>query len=241
MHQSLSAVLLILLSVARVAAHGGVIGYTIDGKRYNTAHVGSGSSRLTATPQGGQNMQRSWSGLEPVRSSSSPMIACNSPGTPAHFTADAKAGGTITAHWNPWPHDGGPLAVWMVECPGNCQSFTSPHTASWFKIHEDGLSGTQKLIRADNSLTVKIPASLKPGNYLIRHELINLARPPAEFYPECAQLKISGSGTKSPGPESRSTLAGAYRMSLPQFTESYSTWKAKAGSYKLPGPAVWTG
>jgi hypothetical protein len=60
----------------------------------------------------------------------------------------------------------------MVECPGSCNSFTSPHTASWFKIHEDGLAGTQKLIKSGNSLTVKIPASLKPGNYLIRHELI---------------------------------------------------------------------
>jgi len=117
-------------------------------------------------------MQRPWTGLGPVRSSSSPTIACNTPGTPAKFTADARAGSTITAHWNPWPHDGGPLSVWMVECPGDCSTFTSPHTASWFKIHEEGLVGTQKLIKASNSLTVTIPASLKPGNYLIRHELI---------------------------------------------------------------------
>jgi len=60
----------------------------------------------------------------------------------------------------------------MVECGGDCGSFRSPHTASWFKIHEEGLAGTQKLKRAGNSLSVTIPASLKPGNYLIRHELI---------------------------------------------------------------------
>jgi hypothetical protein len=60
----------------------------------------------------------------------------------------------------------------MVECTGDCSTFAAPHTASWFKIHEEGLEGTQKLVKAGNSLTVKIPASLKPGNYLIRHELI---------------------------------------------------------------------
>jgi hypothetical protein len=35
MHQSFLAVPL-LLATALVAAHGGVIGYTIDGKRYST-------------------------------------------------------------------------------------------------------------------------------------------------------------------------------------------------------------
>jgi hypothetical protein len=117
-------------------------------------------------------MQRPWTGLGPVRSSSSPTIACNTPGSPAKYSAEAKAGSTITAHWNPWPHDGGPLSVWMVECTGDCATFSSPHTAQWFKLHEDGLAGTQKLIKAANSLTVTIPASLKPGNYLIRHEVI---------------------------------------------------------------------
>jgi cellulase len=117
-------------------------------------------------------MQRRWTGLGPVKSSSSPAVACNTPGTPARFTAEATAGSPITAFWNPWPHDGGPLSVWMVECPGDCANFNSPHTAQWFKIHEAGLDGTQKLIRNGNSLTVTIPASLKPGNYLIRHEVI---------------------------------------------------------------------
>nr|CCA94931.1 putative glycoside hydrolase family 61 [uncultured eukaryote] len=238
MHHSLFALPLLLTS-SLVAAHGGVIGYTIDGKKYSTAQVGTGNDRLKATPHGAQNMQRTWNGLGPVRSSTAATIACNAPGTPAKFTADAKAGSAITAHWNPWPHNGGPLSVWMVECPGDCASFSSPHTASWFKIHEEGLEGTQKLIKAANSLTVKIPASLKPGNYLIRHELINLARPPAEFYPECAQLKITGGGTKSPDASHRTTFASAYKMSLPQFTQSYESWKGKA--YKLPGPPVWTG
>jgi len=240
MHQSFVG-LCLLLFTSVVTAHGGVIGYTIEGKRYNTAKVGSGQNRLKATPQGGGNIQRVWTGLGPVKTSASPNIACNTPGTPAKTSATIRAGGNITAYWNPWPHDGGPLAVWMVECPRDCSSFTNPHTAKWFKIHEDGLSGTQKLVRSGNSLSVRVPSSLKPGNYLIRHELINLARPPAEFYPECAQLRVTGSGSTSPGPANRATLGGAYKMSLPQLSQSYNTWKSKASSYKLPGPPVWKG
>lgn len=46
--------------------------------------------------------------------------------------------------------------------------------------------------------TSKIPSNLAPGNYLIRHELLALhqANTP-QFYPECAQLVVTGSGTVS--------------------------------------------
>lgn len=44
--------------------------------------------------------------------------------------------------------------------------------------------------------TSTIPSNLKPSNYLIRHELlaIHQANTP-QFYPECAQLVVTGSGT----------------------------------------------
>jgi Auxiliary Activity family 9 (formerly GH61) len=66
----------------------------------------------------------------------------------------------------------------MTECQGDCATFSAANKASWFKIHEGGMLegpvrwATSKLIRANNSLTVTIPSSLKAGNYLIRHELI---------------------------------------------------------------------
>jgi cellulase len=70
--------------------------------------------------------------------------------------------------------------VWMTECGGaDCTTFGGAAGASWFKIHEGGMYeagnvrwATSKLIRANNSLTVTVPARLKAGNYLIRHELI---------------------------------------------------------------------
>lgn len=45
----------------------------------------------------------------------------------------------------------------------------------------------------------KIPTNLAPGNYLIRHELLALHQQNTpQFYPECAQLVVTGSGSASP-------------------------------------------
>lgn len=73
------------------------------------------------------------------------------------------------------------MTVWMTECKGDCSTWTRPYDGEWFKIYEAGLLsgtvghghwGTNEMISKGFSLTVKIPASLKPGNYLIRHETI---------------------------------------------------------------------
>jgi cellulase len=126
----------------------------------------------------------------------------------------------------------------MTECKGDCSTWADPSEGEWFKIFQAGLLsgtvghgkwGTNEMMDKGFSVTTKIPASLKPGNYLIRHETIvsravfekpivlltkcpqNLARAPAEFYPECAQLKVTGSGTTSPGKEFLFKLPGAYK------------------------------
>lgn len=56
----------------------------------------------------------------------------------------------------------------------------------------------------------KIPTNLAPGNYLIRHELLALHQSNApQFYPECAQLVVTGSGSASP--------ASGYLYSIPAY------------------------
>jgi hypothetical protein len=45
----------------------------------------------------------------------------------------------------------------------------------------------------------------------------NLARAPAEWYPECAQLKVTGSGTATPGPEFLGRLPGSYKVTGKSF------------------------
>ena len=58
--------------------------------------------------------------------------------------------------------------------------------------------------------TSTIPQSLAPGNYLIRHELLALHQTNTpQFYPECAQLAVTGSGTASP--------SGSYLAKIPGY------------------------
>ena len=69
-------------------------------------------------------------------------------------------------------------------------------------------------MQASLSWTSTIPASLKPGKYLIRHEAIALHQSTVvdgtQFYPSCAQLEIVSGGTASPPESSLVTLPGAY-------------------------------
>ena len=85
-----------------------------------------------------------------------------------------------------------------------------------------------------------IPASLAPGNYLIRHEIIALhqANTP-QFYAECAQLQVTGSGTAQPSGNFLATIPGYASQSDPGIT--VDTYGSKATTYTPPGPAVWTG
>ncbi|TID17726.1 putative glycoside hydrolase family 61 [Venturia nashicola] len=247
-----------LLLANSVAAHGGVLAYTIEGKKYTGYGVKSlqDQDRFTTTKPG-SSIQRAWTEIRPVRNPSSKDIACNKPGAPAKISASVAAGRSVTAHWNskaegnPWPHAGGPITVYMTECKGDCSTWADPSEGEWFKIFQAGLLsgtvghgkwGTNEMMANGFKVTTKIPPGLKPGNYLVRHETINLARAPAEFYPECAQLKVTGSGTESPGKEFRFKLPGAYKSSDSAIKYSMHDAPVTGSSkYVIPGPAVWKG
>jgi lytic cellulose monooxygenase (C1-hydroxylating) len=167
--------------------HGGIREYKIDGVSYpgyiylkspeQTPLTTSNRYRENAA----RTIQRAWVKPNPIRDPSQPGVTCNTPGTPATHSAEVHAGSNVTAFWNSWPHNSGPLLVWMTECLGECSAFAHPQSSEWFKIFQGGLVAgtvghgtwaTTEMVRAGSSLTVRIPASLKAGNYLIRHETI---------------------------------------------------------------------
>lgn len=111
----------------------------------------------------------------------------------------------------------------MANCREDCTSITNTEELKWFKIAEEGLRAGYGMGEEDewfqNDLwenrrtdrwSVKVPAELKPGRYMIRHEIINLELSPAQFYPNCAQLEVSGLGTSEPGEEYLVQFPGAY-------------------------------
>ncbi|KAF6755390.1 glycoside hydrolase [Ephemerocybe angulata] len=140
--------------------------------------------------------------------------------------------------------------VYLAKCPGSCSSANS-NSLEWFKIAETGLiSGTlakgqwgNGLIMKNLAYDVTIPASLASGEYLIRHELLALhqANTP-QFYPECAQLILSGGGSANPPARFKTKFPGGYSMNDPGVkVDIYSAQAPSITTYQVPGPAVWNG
>jgi len=184
----------------------------------------------------------------------------------------------------------------MAKCPGKCDSFDGsgkvwckfslPYTIrplfntghGVVKVFEQGLiSGTENAgIWAGDAIldtlyaTITIPATLAPGDYLIRHELIAVHQannpqctfipsttytllPPltlhtlkltnqTQVYPECAQFTVTGSGTASPPASALVSFPGAYSSTDPGIAFNIDSDAAKkATSYPIPGPTVWNG
>jgi hypothetical protein len=116
------------------------------------------------------------------------------------------------------------------------------------QIDQDGLSapplssknwGTAKVLK-NLYWESTIPSSLAPGNYLIRHELLALhqAKTP-QFYAECAQLEVTGSGSAQPSGDYLANIPGYASQSDPGVT--VDTYSNSITSYTCPGPKVWSG
>lgn len=73
------------------------------------------------------------------------------------------------------------------------------------------------------NLDIPTPASLKPGKYLLRHEMINLQTGPVQFFPNCIQLEVRGSGSSLPAPDELVAIASAYEKVSPTYLVSVSS------------------
>jgi hypothetical protein len=76
-----------------------------------------------------------------------------------------------------------------------------------------------------------VPTSLAPGNYLV-------AKTP-QFYAECAQIEVTGSGSAQPGAEFLANIPGYAPQSDPGIT--VDTYSNAVTTYRCPGPEVWKG
>ncbi|KAF7292597.1 hypothetical protein MIND_01157500 [Mycena indigotica] len=167
---------------------------------------------------------------------------------PCYQVATVAAGSKLDVFWQTltgsgfWFHDVGPMMAYMADCGGNCAQFDASK-AKWFKIQEQGMDASGKWAQAnlDNGspATVTIPANLKAGNYLLRHEIIALhtaqSQGGAEFYPGCVQLSVTGAGKGVPSDSETVKLPSAYKPTDAGILIDVYNMK---GAYKFPGPAV---
>jgi cellulase len=232
-----------------VSAHGYVSGIKVNGGSViagaNPNWYYLPADQIPVTP-GWKALNQDNGFVEPNSFGSSD-IACHKSAKPGQAYVSAQAGDTLTLIWNTWPDSHkGPVINYIAPCSGECTS-ASPGSLSFAKISQAALlSGsnpgtwaTDTLIAQGFSSDVKLPSSLAPGNYVLRHEIIALhaagSANGAQAYPQCINVKITSGGSAKPSGEAATAF---YKANDPGILFNlYGSFS----SYPIPGPSVWSG
>ncbi|CAM1509923.1 Fc.00g002580.m01.CDS01 [Cosmosporella sp. VM-42] len=234
--------------VGLVVAHGYVESAKIGGKDY-TFYNPNTDPYMSPIPE---RISRPIPGNGPVEDVAIIDVQCNGytaggvvGSQPAALHAPAAAGSTVSLHWTLWPNSHvGPVLTYMARCPDTgCDAWEPGNEAVWFKVQQGGREGTSNtwatsplMVSGNSGINYTIPSCLKPGYYLVRHEIIALHSayqyPGAQFYPGCHQLQVTGSGSTIPS--DLVGFPGAYSGSDAGIT--YDSYKAQ--TYDIPGPAL---
>jgi lytic cellulose monooxygenase (C1-hydroxylating) len=134
----------------------------------------------------------------------------------------------------------GPVIVYMSKVDDATKADGS---SDFFKIGQYGYTaedktwGTDILNKNCGQFKVTIPASIAPGDYLLRAEAIALHTASqlngAQPYVSCYQLRVSGSGSLTPAgvkfPGAYSETDAGIRVDI---------WSSNFKEYTLPGPPM---
>jgi hypothetical protein len=176
----------------------------------------------------------------PVQSVTSKDITCNASPKPATQTVDIAAGSSFTFHLDNTLYHQGPAAIYLGQVPsGQTAASWDGSGANWFKIAEWGATFNPFSFTDFNlsALSAKIPSSIRAGQYLLRIEQIGLHVAGApQWYISCAQINVTGGGSASP---SKVSIPGYVSASDPSLT--VNIYNPVPTSYKVPGPAVFSG
>lgn len=209
-------------------------------------------------------------GFVPPSNYSTTDIICHRDGAPVKGHAPVRAGDKIHLQWNGWPESHhGPVLSYLAECGPASPNGTDDGCASvdktklsFFKIDNsspafvgegDGPPGdwaTDVLISHNNSWLLEVPPTLKPGPYVLRHELIALhyANKPdgAQNYPQCLNLWVM------PPNGSNITTGAVANIGEGQGVSAQTLYKEddpgveiniyeNMTTYAIPGPTVVSG
>jgi hypothetical protein len=133
----------------------------------------------------------------------------------------------------------------MAKVPsGQTASSWDGSGAVWFKIFSQGPniapSGLTWPSQGASKVTTKVPSCIPAGDYLLRVEHIALhsagSAGGAQSYISCAQLTVTGGGSKTP--TNLVAFPGAYKPTDPGLL--INIYYPVPTSYTAPGPAVFT-
>ncbi|KAI8302861.1 putative endo-beta-1,4-glucanase D [Colletotrichum sp. SAR11_59] len=194
-------------------------------------------------------MRSSTQGYQPQSNSimTSNTFRCNTGAKAAAKTATVAAGSEVGFQMNfgaKIQHPG-PLQIWMSKASGDLSSYDG--SGDWFKVYESGptkfpLTGAAEEwgVYNKNIITFTVPKDLAAGDYLVRPEHLALHKPSGtEFYFNCGQMKVTGSGTKVPTATVK--FPGVYDSNTAGLSpnERFSLYQ-NAKSYPMPGTTLVT-
>ncbi|KAJ4467880.1 glycosyl hydrolase family 61-domain-containing protein, partial [Lentinula aciculospora] len=161
-----------------------------------------------------------------------------------YTSIDLSQGNTISFYWESgystsnWPHNTGPIFLYMAKCDSDCTSQTASST-NFIKIEQQGFvngAWAQAALNSGSPVSFTIPSDIASGNYLIRHEVINLASTDENF-PACSQFAITG-GSNTYSSAQTAQFPGAYSASDAGLSDAGSAiYSVKSNAeYTFPGP-----
>ncbi|KAK2729350.1 endoglucanase ii [Colletotrichum kahawae] len=143
----------------------------------------------------------------------------------------------------------GPIMAYLAKVDNAAKA--SSTGLSWFKIAESGLRNNQWAtdnLRADDGwFNFTMPSCVASGDYLMRVEIIALheafvGMEQPQFYMECAQIRVEGSGTNT-GVDF-AEFPGAYQLKDPGIVfgiyDDNGGYDPTGKTYSIPGPKVLT-
>ncbi|KAL4810946.1 glycoside hydrolase [Aspergillus unguis] len=235
----------VLASASLVAGHGYVTKMTIDGEEYGGWLADSYYYQDDPPDSYGWSTTVTDNGFVSPDAYGDADIICHRGATPAALSAPVTAGGKIDVTWNTWPESHkGPIINYLAKCSGDCAN-ADKESLEWVKIQADAFTDastntwiTDDMIENSYTSSVTIPASIEPGNYVLRHEIIALhsagQENGAQNYPQCLNLVVSGDGSASPS----GTLATSFYTPTDDgiMFDIYSG----ATTYPMPGPELYS-
>ncbi|MCJ1225808.1 hypothetical protein MMC12_002457 [Toensbergia leucococca] len=244
-----TTLLALLLSASCVTAHGVVQGIVADGTYYTGYSPGFQFSKPPPVVAGWSVPEDLSTGFVSPSNYSNPSIICHLDATPGGTFATVAAGGTVELQWTKWPvSHHGPVLDYLANCNGPCTSVDKTKL-DFVKIDavglisgavEPGTWASDQLIANNNSWVVTIPTSIAPGNYVLRHEIIALHSAGtvngSQNYPQCVNLKVTGSGTDSL--PSGIPATEFYKETDPGIEINIYT---PLSTYIIPGPTLYSG
>lgn len=245
------ALFLTTTTTTLVSAHGYLYTLTIDGKAYTGLFPKPNVSTGPPTPN---SVIRQLGDVGPIRDAQSPDLNCGiGASKSAELVAEANPGSTLQLMWHNgedknWDHLVGPLLTYMASCGSeSCTQFDPiAAKAKWFKIQQVGrkTDGNREWVQSEflngTPAVVRLPPTLAPGNYLLRHEIISLHNSSVlygvNFYESCAQLRVGGSQTGKPKDNEYATFPGSYSNTDPGILDA-NTYDVNE-QYPFPGPSL---